>query len=200
MIQEIGHDEVAGVLERWDRCGPVCPATEILADLGEVLPRFRLAVDVAAGGLLLRLGLELCHAGSWSDGMDSWLATGRSDWRPVVERLARGGWCLPAKARGLREWSALDKMYDRRGVFLVQPRQAHGHRRRGRRQGLCRHGLFLHSGPAARPGGLTASPGRPSRTIETSFEIRDSLRSPGIRIATIQGGNLNLEWRFDTRR
>ena len=119
VIQGIGRDEVAGVLERWGRRGWVRPATEILAALGEVLPRFRLAVDAAAAGLSPRLGLELYHAGSWSGDPDGWLTTGRSDWRPVVELLARRGWCLPAKARGLREWCALDRMYDRRGVFLV---------------------------------------------------------------------------------
>ena len=119
VIQGIGHDEIAGVLERLGRRGSIRPVTEVLTDLGEVLPRFRLAVDAAAAGLLPRLGLELYHAGSWGNEPDSWLVKGRSDWRPVVERLARGGWCLAAKAQGLMEWCALDKMYDRRGVFLV---------------------------------------------------------------------------------
>ena len=119
VIQGIGHDEIAGVLERLGRRGSIRPATEVLADLGEVLPRFRLSVDMAAAGLLPRLGLELYHAGSWGNEPDGWLVTGRSDWRPVVERLAHRGWCLAAKAQGLMEWCALDKMYDRRGVFLV---------------------------------------------------------------------------------
>ena len=119
VAQGIGRDEVGGVLERLGRRGSIRPATEILADLGEVLPRFRLSVDAAAGGLSPRIGLELYHAGSWSGERDGWLTTGRSDWGPVVERLARRGWCLPAKAQGLLEWCALDKMFDRRGVFLV---------------------------------------------------------------------------------
>ncbi len=119
VIQEIGRDAIGGVLERLGRRESIRPVTEILTDLDEVLPRFRLAVDVAAGGLMPRLGVELYHAGSWIDSMDGWLITGRGDWRPVVERLARRGWCLPAKAQGLLEWCALDKMYDRRGVYLV---------------------------------------------------------------------------------
>ncbi len=120
VVQEIGRDEVAGVLERLGRSAAVRPATELLADLGDVLPRFRLSVDVADSGLLPRIGLELYHAGSWGDdAMDSWLTTGRSAWRPVVERLALRGWCLAAKAQGLLQWCALDRMYDRRGVFLV---------------------------------------------------------------------------------
>ena len=119
VIQEIGQDEVAGVLERWDRRGSVRPVMEVLTDLEEMLPRFRLSVDVAAAGLLPRIGLELYPAGSWSDRLDTWLTTGRSDWRPVVERLALRGWCLPAKARGLLQWCALDHMYDHRGGFVV---------------------------------------------------------------------------------
>ena len=118
VVQGVGHDEIAGVLERLDRRGSVRAVTEVLADLGEVLPRVWLSVDVAAAGLLPRLGLEL-HAGSWNNARDKWLTTGRSDWRPVVERLVLRGWCLAAKAQGLMEWCALDKMYDRRGVFLV---------------------------------------------------------------------------------
>ena len=120
VIQGIGRDEIAGVLERLGRRASIRPATELLADLGDCCPRFRLAVDTAAAGVLPRIGLELYHAGSWDDdGFDSWLTTGRSDWRPVVERLAQRGWCLAAKAQGLLEWCALDRMYDRRGVFTV---------------------------------------------------------------------------------
>ena len=125
VIQGIGHDEIAGVLERLGRRAAVRPATEVLAGLGDCCPLFRLSVDVAAAGLLPRIGLELYPPGkegdvAWDDkSFDSWLTTGRSDWRPIVERLARRGWCLAAKARGLLEWCALDRMYDRRGVFLV---------------------------------------------------------------------------------
>ena len=125
VIQGIGRDEIAGVLERLGRRASVRPATELLTGLGDCCPRFRLAVDVAAAGLLPRIGLELYPAGkggsmTWDDeSFDSWLTTGRSDWRPVVERLARRGWCLAAKAEGLLQWPALDRMYDRRGVFLV---------------------------------------------------------------------------------
>ena len=56
-----------GCWERLGRRGSIRPATEVLADLGKVLPRFRLSVDMAAAGLLPRLGLELYHAGSWGN-------------------------------------------------------------------------------------------------------------------------------------
>ena len=119
VAQEIGRGELAGALERLGRRGAIDPAAAILSGMETVLPRFRLAVDVAAAGLLPRVGVELYHAGSWSTGRDGWLATGAHDWRPVTERLAQRGWCLPGKAHGLLEWCALDKMFDRRGVFLV---------------------------------------------------------------------------------
>ena len=119
VIQELERGELAGVLERWGRREAIGPSAEVLSHFDEILPRFRLAVDVTAAGLLPRIGVELYHAGSWSEGPDGWLRTGRSDWRPVVERLAQRGWCLPAKAQGLLDWCALDRRYDRRGVFLV---------------------------------------------------------------------------------
>ena len=119
VAQEIGRGELAGALERLGRRGAIDPAAAILSDLEAVLPRFRLAVDVAAAGLLPRVGVELYHAGSWSAGRDGWLATGAHDWRPVTERLGAARLCLPEKAHGLLEWCALDKMFDRRGVFLV---------------------------------------------------------------------------------
>ena len=118
VIQGIEHEELAGVLERWGLRASIRPVTELLTLLREVLPRFRLAVDVTAAGLLPRLGLELYLAGTWN-GMDDWLRTGRGDWQPVVERLARCGLARAAKAQGLLEWCALDQMYDRRGVFHV---------------------------------------------------------------------------------
>ena len=119
VVQELGRDEIDGTLERLGLRGPARSAMELAAGLEDVLPRFRLAVDATAAGLLPRFGLELYHPGSWSHGPDSWLVTGRSDWRPVVERLVRRGWCLAAKAEGLLQWCALDRMFDRRGVFLV---------------------------------------------------------------------------------
>ena len=119
VIQELGRGEFAGVLERWGRREAIGPAAEVLSHCEDLLPRFRLAVDVAAAGVLPRLGFELYRAGSWSDALDSWLSTGRDDWAPVAELLARRGWCLPAKAQALPEWCALDKMFDPRGVFVV---------------------------------------------------------------------------------
>ena len=120
IVQGIEHGEVPDVLERLEWDGSICTAAVILADLRELLPRFRLAVDVGAGGVSPRLGLELYPAGEWRGrAPDSWLMTGRGDWRPVVEWLTDRGWCLPAKCQGLLEWCALDKVFDRQDVHLL---------------------------------------------------------------------------------
>ena len=120
VVRDVGRDELGGLLERLGRRGSISPATEILAGFRDCCPRFLLAVDVAAAGPLPRIGLELYQPKPRNGAdFDNWLATRRSDWRPVVERLAQRGWCLAVKAQGLLEWCAFDRMYDRRGVFLV---------------------------------------------------------------------------------
>ena len=120
VIREVGRDDLGGVLERLGRRASISPATEILSGFRDCCPRFLLAVDAAPAGLLPRIGLELYQPKSpRGPDFDNWLATRRSDWRPVVERLAQRGWCLAAKARGLLEWCAFDRMYDRRGVFIA---------------------------------------------------------------------------------
>ena len=108
------------MLERLGWRGSIRTVTAVLTDLRDRLPRFWLSMDVAAQGLSPRLGLEMyLLEGERDQEFDDWLKTGRHDWRPVVERLAAQGWCLPEKAQGLLAWCALDKVYDREGVFLV---------------------------------------------------------------------------------
>ena len=199
--------------ERLDRHGSVRAVTEVLADLGEVLPRVWLSVDVAAEGLLPRLGLELHRAGEWGNEPDRWLTTGRSDWRPVVERLVHRGWCLAAKAQGLMEWCALDKMYDRRGVFLVYKGLNHvkltvtdaG----GRRQGIRRHDLLPHAGlthlshrPSPRGRRDAAAVGRTDRKTLPARRtcLKSDSASPPERCATNTSIVLLTTYRGDWRR
>lgn len=119
VLHGVGHAQVTRLLERLAWAGSLRTVQAVLAGLRELLPRFWLSVDVSAGGVSPRLGLELYHAGQGDRELDGWWTTGRGEWRPVVERLVERGWCLPAKARGLLAWCALDRIYDRRAVYLV---------------------------------------------------------------------------------
>jgi len=119
VLHGVGHAQIAHLLERLEWAGSIRTAQAALADLRELLPRFWLSVDVSAGGVAPRLGLELFRAGQGDRQLEGWWTTGRGDWRPAVERLVERGWCLPAKARGLLAWCALDRVYDRRAVYLV---------------------------------------------------------------------------------
>ena len=119
IVKGIEEADLPALLERLGWRGSIRTVAAVLTDLRDRLPSFRLSVDVAAQGLSPRLGLEMYLDGEWGEEFENWLTTGRSDWRPVVERLAERGWCLPEKARGLLAWCALDRVYDREGVFLV---------------------------------------------------------------------------------
>ena len=118
IVEGIGYDEVAATLERLGWRGSALAAQNLLAELRPTLPASRLAVDVAAQGVSPRMGFELfTQAGS--DHLESWLATTRSDWQPVVEELARRGWCVAEKARGLFEWCSQERIYGEDGMFLL---------------------------------------------------------------------------------
>ena len=119
IIQRIEAADLPALLEQLGWRGSIRTVTAVLTDLRDRLPNFRLSLDVAAQGLSPRLGLEMYLEGDRDREFDAWLTTGRHDWRPVVERLAAQGWCLPEKAQGLLAWCARDRVYDREGVFLV---------------------------------------------------------------------------------
>ena len=50
-----------------------------------------------------QLGLELYRAIQWFE-------ADRRGWRPVIARLEERGWCLPAKAEGLRRWPGIERL------------------------------------------------------------------------------------------
>ena len=119
VLRGVKHAQISHLLERLEWPGSIRTAQAVLAGLRALLPRFWLSVDVSGGGVLPRLGLELFHAEQGDREIDGWWTTGRGEWRPVVESLVGHRWCLPAKAQGLLAWCALDRIYDRRAVYLV---------------------------------------------------------------------------------
>lgn len=119
IIKGIEAADLPALLEQLGWRGSIRTVTTVLTGLRDRLPVFILAMDVAARGLSPRLGLEMYLEDERDREFDAWLTTGRNDWRPVVERLAAQGRCLPEKAQGLLAWCALDRVYDREDVFLV---------------------------------------------------------------------------------
>lgn len=119
LIQGFGREEFRDILAKANWNGPVDAALAVVDDLVDVLPWFRLAADVTAQGLQPRMGMEFYLRPRIDSSHDHWLATGRGDWRPVASRLAERGWCVPAKARGMGDWCALDRFYDGNGMNLI---------------------------------------------------------------------------------
>lgn len=118
IVGGIGHDEVAATLEGLGWRGSASAAQDLLAELRDPLPSFRLAVDVASRGVSPHIGFELYpHAGPGQ--LESWLETTRKDWQPVVEELTRRGWCVTEKAHGLFEWCSQERIYRPDGMFLL---------------------------------------------------------------------------------
>ncbi len=96
---------------RWpgsaDAALAVTAATDDLTQPGAVL-----SLDVSAGGVSPRLGLELFRPVPA-------FTIDRTGWRPMIERLTDRRWCLPAKAEGLRAWSRTERVLGPRGAYRV---------------------------------------------------------------------------------
>ncbi len=98
--------------------GPAGTPVAVLAEMGDVVPVFRLSLDVSPDGLSPHLGLEFYPPRERRD-LDHWLTTGRSVWRPIIERLEALQWCKPEKARGLLDLPGLDRLFDERGISVL---------------------------------------------------------------------------------
>ncbi len=113
VVHRIDTAELPGLLARlrWpgspDAVMSVIAATDDLTRPGAVL-----GLDVTASGILPRLGLELFHPLPWS-------RIDRTGWRPMIERLANKGWCVDAKAEGLRAWPRAGRLLGPGGVYRV---------------------------------------------------------------------------------
>ena len=110
-LERVGHPDPAAV---------EAAVPPVLRDLCD--PRPWLSLDVSASGVSPRVGLEFWPAGYEDDGFAvrwRWLEIGAPLWRPVIGVLEQLGWCLPAKARGLRVWTALDNLFRGGRAFVV---------------------------------------------------------------------------------
>ena len=119
IIRGLSANHAVGLLGRLRWSGSREAVSAVLEEAAAVLPRFRLALDVSASGISPRLGFEFFPPGAPGRNHGSWLTTGLGDWLPPLDWLTRRGWCVPAKARGLREWCVLEKLFHAQGVLLL---------------------------------------------------------------------------------
>ena len=115
LVKGVGKEEIPALLERLEWPGPVAAATDVLARLDDLVAYVAVSMDVTArgGGLGPRLGLELYRPLKWH-------AVDRRGWHPFIARIEERGWCLPAKAEGLRSWPGTERLIGRGEMYLVR--------------------------------------------------------------------------------
>ena len=121
IAQGIGEPNLSAFLERLGWPGPADRVAEVLSELRDVSPHFRVAFDVTARGLLPRLGLEMGALKPTGQQVQDreWLHTEHRDWVPLVTRVAEKGWCLPAKAHGLLAYPGQQMLWDTMEMSLA---------------------------------------------------------------------------------
>ena len=101
---------------KWD--GPARKVMEVLEEMRDVTPVFRLALNVSANGVGPRLGLEMYRPRKPSN-LDYWLTSGRNAWRPVIDYLEEMKWCLPEKGDGLRAFPGIERLFEEKGMSIL---------------------------------------------------------------------------------
>ena len=111
-------EQFPALLERLGWSGPVQRVRSALADFADLRPLLRIALDAVADGLAPRVGLELSPLPDQT-GDNTWMLTGRRDWRPIAQRVEAQGLCHPEKLGGLLAWPGRDQIFTSRGVFTI---------------------------------------------------------------------------------
>ena len=113
VVHRIDTAELPGLLARLRWPGAPDAAMSVITETSDLTrPGAVLSLDVAAGGVLPRLGLELFRPVEW-------FRIDRAGWRPLIDRLADRAWCVPAKAEGLRAWPRAGRLIGPGGVYRV---------------------------------------------------------------------------------
>ena len=113
LLKGVAGEDVPGLLERLEWPGPTAAAAEALAFVDDLVAYVAVSMDVTEQGLCPRLGLELYRPLKW-------FAVDRTGWNPFIDRIVERGWCLAAKADGLRRWPGAERLLDGEGVRLVR--------------------------------------------------------------------------------
>ena len=111
---------VPGALERIKWPGdPSMPAAVIDAFAGLAYPNVWIDIDVSPSGVMPRVGFEFSRMLQGSR-LEESFRLDPAGWKLLIDRLEEKGWCLPAKAEGLREWPRLDVFFGRDGMYEIR--------------------------------------------------------------------------------
>ena len=106
----VAAGELRDFLERAGWQGSTRRVEGVIEAMEPVASRFALSLDVVGQGLLPRLGLEFSPPA---------LEKGGAAWRPLIERVAELGWCLPEKKRGLIDFPGVERVFRDDGLFML---------------------------------------------------------------------------------
>lgn len=118
---DVAGAKAAEGLQRVQWPGDPAPAMAVLSEFaGLVSPTGGLGISITPQGVLPRLDLEFFRQQAEGSSQDEPFRLDRPGWKLPIDRLEERGWCLPAKADGLREWPRLDMFFGRDGVYQVR--------------------------------------------------------------------------------
>ncbi len=118
VIDDLKQRNVPAFLKRlkWD--GPTQKVMDIIEEMHHLTPIFRLSSDVGADGVGPRLGLDMYRPRQPSN-LNYWLTSGRNAWSSVLDYLEQMRWCLPEKGEGLRDFPAVERIFEEKGMSIL---------------------------------------------------------------------------------
>ena len=117
----VDNARVAEGLRRVRWPGDPSEATAILSEFaGLVSPSCGLGISITPEGVLPRLDLEFARKRAEGSPEREPFRLDRPGWKLPIDRLEERGWCLPAKADGLREWPRLEMFFGQDGMYQVR--------------------------------------------------------------------------------
>jgi len=112
IVQGVKPEGVPPLLEWLQWPGEPAQAAAVLMSVAGWIRTVAVSLDVSAHGVAPRLGLELYRPVEW-------YRTDRAGWAAFVDWLAELGWCVDAKAAGLRRWPRMEHVFAADGPYRV---------------------------------------------------------------------------------
>lgn len=113
--------KIAEGLRRVQWPGDPSKVMDVLSEFdGLVSPRCGFGISITPEGVLPHFDLELTRERAQGSHRRELFRLDRPGWKRPIDRLEEMGWCLPAKADGLREWPRLDMFLGQDGMYQVR--------------------------------------------------------------------------------